>query len=183
MREEKENQSAWRRRLEVAQLYKPHGTSSDLCKAVGLDKDSLTSATKLRELVTKYILDHALVNAHDHGYINLDDLLTAALLKKGEQLDFLPRSQVLDRLLKNMQPWYSTTLTYAGKTEEATHRGVLPKIAVAVKKRQGRKLVTIIEGATQTRGNQLKWLKLIARHRAVSNSSYKARRRFAGQVR
>ena len=146
LREDKEAASASQRRIEVSQLYKPHGPSIELCKALGLEKDSLIGASKLREHINSYITDNALVNAHDHGYINLNDILAGALLKKGESVDFLPRSEVLDRLVKAMQPWYSSTLTQSGKTEGSIHKGVLPKISISVKKRQGKKLVTIIEG-------------------------------------
>jgi translation initiation factor 2D len=146
IREDQAVASASQRRVDVVQLYKPHVQSIELCRELGLEKDSLVGATKLRDAVNTYITDNKLVNDHDHGYINLNDTLAGALLKKGEQVDFLPRSEVLDRLLKAMQPWYSSTLTQEGKKEETMHKGLLPKVSICVKKRQGKKLVTIIEG-------------------------------------
>jgi translation initiation factor 2D len=68
------------------------------------------------------------------------------VLKKGEQLDFMPRSQVADRLLGNMQAWYKVIVREGGQEEEYLHKGMASSIDIYVKKRQGKKVVTIIEG-------------------------------------
>ena len=134
------------RSIEVSQLYKPHGVTLALCSEVGFSKDSLSLATDIRNALHEYIVAQSLINANDPSYINLNETLSTALLKKGEQLDFLPRSEVLDRMLKNMQAWHRILLREGGKEEEMVQKGAAQKISIAVKKRQGKKLVTIIEG-------------------------------------
>lgn len=86
------------------------------------------------------------MNENDHAYITLNDLLAAALLKKGEELDFMPRSEVMRRFIDNLQVWHRIVIGEGGKTEEIIGKGAPKKIGIAVKKRQGKKLVTIIDG-------------------------------------
>lgn len=113
-------------------------------------KDSLVLPIELRNALNEYLVAQELINPHDHSYISLNSVLSSALLKKGEQLDFMPRSEVLDRLLKAMQAWHRLTTTSGGASEELTAKGTMKKVSVAVKKRQGKKLVTIVEGMCST---------------------------------
>lgn len=108
--------------------------------------DSYILPAELRSAINEYITQADLINQHDAKYVNLDDSLSAALLKKGENLGFLPRSELLDRLLNSMQAWYRLLIRENGKVEEILTKGTPQKIAVSVKKRQGKKLVTIIDG-------------------------------------
>lgn len=100
----------------------------------------------LRNALQEYIVNQSLINENDHSYITLDELLSSALLKKGEQLDFMPRSEVNRRFIDNLQAWHRVVITEGGKREEIVGKGAPKKIGMAVKKRQGKKLVTIIDG-------------------------------------
>ena len=109
-------------------------------------KDNLVVPAELGNALNKYIAASSLVNPNDASYISLDERLSQALLKKGEHIDFMPRSQVLERLLSGMQAWYRTTSKEYDKEEETLNKGVAKKISIAVKRRQGKKVVTIVEG-------------------------------------
>lgn len=146
-RDEQETSKGMARSVEVAQLYKPHGSAMALCiEHLGMAKDDLVALSDLRAAINHYLVREERINTHDHGYINLDAPLSSALLKKGEQLDFMPRSEIIDRLVKSMQAWSRVVLHEGGKQEEFLSKGTVNKIAVSVKKRQGKKVVTIIEG-------------------------------------
>lgn len=101
---------------------------------------------ELRNALQEYIASESLINENDHAYITLDELLASALLKKGEQLDFMPRSEVMRRFIDNLQAWHRVVINEGGKSEEIIGKGAPKKIGIAVKKRQGKKLVTIIDG-------------------------------------
>lgn len=101
---------------------------------------------ELRNALQEYIASGSLINENDHAYITLDELLASALLKKGEQLDFMPRSEVMRRFIDNLQAWHRVVINEGGKSEEIIGKGAPKKIGIAVKKRQGKKLVTIIDG-------------------------------------
>ena len=147
IRDEQETSKSMARSVEVAQLYKPHGSALALCtEHLGLAKDDLVLLTDLRTAMNEYLVREERINPHDHGYINLDVPLSSALLKKGEELDFMPRSEIIDRLVRNMQAWSRVVVHEGGKQEEFLSKGTVNKIAVSVKKRQGKKVVTIIEG-------------------------------------
>lgn len=58
----------------------------------------------------------------------------------------MPRSEVNKRFLDNLQAWHRVVIHDQGKSEEIVAKGTPKKIGIAVKKRQGKKLVTIIDG-------------------------------------
>lgn len=58
----------------------------------------------------------------------------------------MPRSQAIERLVHGMQAWHKITVSEGGKMEELVNKGGVQKLTVAVKKRQGKKVVTVIEG-------------------------------------
>lgn len=109
-------------------------------------KDDLVLPQELRTALQNYIESESLINENDHSYITLDDLLSSALLKKGEDVDFMPRSEVNRRFIDNLQAWHRVVIIEGGKREEIVGKGAPKKIGIAVKKRQGKKLVTIIDG-------------------------------------
>lgn len=170
VREGIESGKASQRSVEVAELYKPHGSALALCQKLGfgyvtsysilaspswivvymnwttLSKDDLVLPLELRNALQEYIASESLINENDHAYITLDELLASALLKKGEQLDFMPRSEVMRRFIDNLQAWHRVVINEGGKSEEIIGKGAPKKIGIAVKKRQGKKLVTIIDG-------------------------------------
>lgn len=169
IREEKEHGKAAQRTVEVTELFKPHGGAMALCETLGfgyvckaiqdlsrsnanvsslniLRKDDLALPTDLRNALQDYIVDQSLINENDHSYITLDEALSSALLKKGENLDFMPRSEVNRRFIDNLQAWHRVVISEGGKREEIVGKGAPKKIGIAVKKRQGKKLVTIIDG-------------------------------------
>lgn len=112
---------------------------------------------ELRNALQDYIIKQNLINENDHAYITLNDLLSSSLLKKGEDLDFMPRSEVNRRFIDNLQAWHRLIINEGGKREEIIGKGAPKKIGIAVKKRQGKKLVTIIDGMSTLRSNSC-WL-------------------------
>lgn len=109
-------------------------------------KDDLVLPLELRNALQDYINKQNLINENDHAYITLNDALSSALLKKGEDSTFMPRSEVNRRFIDNLQAWHRVVINEGGKREEIIGKGAPEKIGIAVKKRQGKKLVTIIDG-------------------------------------
>jgi translation initiation factor 2D len=63
---------------------------------------------EIRSIVNEYVTAKGLVNAREPQYINVDALLTSTLTsaKSNEDIEFLKRTDVVQRLVDRMQSWY-----------------------------------------------------------------------------
>jgi hypothetical protein len=75
----------------------------------------LFTQVEIRSIVNGYVMAKQMLNPKDQAYVNVteDPILLDALsdLKAGErkqlqEIGFLRRNEVADRIIKNMQPWY-----------------------------------------------------------------------------
>ncbi|KAB5591361.1 Eukaryotic translation initiation factor 2D [Ceratobasidium theobromae] len=113
----------------VEEVWFPEANTEGFFEACGESAPHYTLAS-LRPLLSKYITTHNLQHPSIPKYVVLDDVLSRALLGKGEEKEFVGRDELVDRLSKNMKAM----------------KGPLPQIAVQTKTRQGRKVVTLVTG-------------------------------------
>jgi translation initiation factor 2D len=69
-------------------------------------EDSLHTSNQVRQLFDQYVTTHSLVHPREKQYIVLDDVLRNVLQQKGEELEFMTRSEAIEKLRKGMQPWH-----------------------------------------------------------------------------
>ncbi|KAG9105255.1 hypothetical protein FRC07_009449, partial [Ceratobasidium sp. 392] len=95
----------------------------------------------LRPLLNGYITSHNLQHPSNPKYVVLDDVLSQALRRKGEEeKEFVARDELVDRLTGNMKGMWRVGESGAFK------KLPLPPIVVHTKARQGRKVVTLTTG-------------------------------------
>lgn len=80
-----------------------------------LSPGDLFTQVEIRSIVNGYVKAKQLLNPKDQAYVNVteDSILLNALsdLKASErkqlqEVEFLRRNEVADKIIKNMQPWY-----------------------------------------------------------------------------
>ncbi|KAF8713244.1 Translation initiation factor SUI1, partial [Rhizoctonia solani] len=97
--------------------------------------------SSLRPLLTKYITAHNLQHPTNPKFVVLDEVLSRALLRKGENdKEFVGRDELVDRLSGNMKGMWRV-----GGTGNFKKLPLHP-VNVQTKTRQGRKVVTLITG-------------------------------------
>ncbi|QRV92723.1 translation initiation factor SUI1 [Ceratobasidium sp. AG-Ba] len=95
----------------------------------------------LRPLLNGYITSHNLQHPANPKYVVLDDVLSRALRKKGEEpKEFVGRDELVERLTGNMKGMWR--VGGSGPFKKLP----LPPIVVQTKNRQGRKVVTLMTG-------------------------------------
>ncbi|KAL0952792.1 hypothetical protein HGRIS_007017 [Hohenbuehelia grisea] len=145
-REEREERDRNRaKELVVAEAWKPLGSGSTaFFTACGKSTTALYTLSEIRAAINHYVTDKQLINPREQQYINVDEVLRAAMQGKGDQSpEFMKRDEITRHVVNKMQAWHS--VTPEGK-EPAFKKGVLKPISVAVKIKQGRKAVTLITG-------------------------------------
>ncbi|KAG6330594.1 hypothetical protein ID866_8497 [Astraeus odoratus] len=150
-REKREEEERSRvKEMEIRELWKPHVASGSgrFFLEGGFDTSALYTYAELKAAVVKYITARQLINARDQSYANVsaDELLLNTLAGKNEShenLEFLKREEVVQRLSEKMQSWYEVC---AEGKEPVLKKGQLKPISVVVKTRQGRRASTLISG-------------------------------------
>ncbi|KAI0351003.1 eukaryotic translation initiation factor SUI1 family protein [Trametes cingulata] len=147
-REQKEREAEEKRKgeIQVAELWKPFGTTVPFFVASEKDTSDLYSIADIKAIFNDYVASRNLVNANDQQYINVgsDQALAGAVSVKGEDTpEFMKRDEVLKRIRNNMQTWHEIK---AEGREVVRKKGELKPISVVVKIRQGRKACTLITG-------------------------------------
>ncbi|KAI0772460.1 eukaryotic translation initiation factor SUI1 family protein [Trametes elegans] len=147
-REQKEREAEEKRKgeIQVAELWKPFGTTVPLFVAAGKDTSDLYTIADIRTVVGEYIAARGLVNANDPQYINVgaDQPLAGAVAARGEDTpEFMKRDEVLRRVRTHMQTWHEVR---ADGRDAFRKKGELKPISVVVKIRQGRKACTLVTG-------------------------------------
>ena len=78
----------------------------------------LFTQVEIRSIVNEYVTAKQILNPKDQAYVNVteDSSLFDALSdtraserKQLQEIGFLRRNEVADRIIKNMQPWYEIT--------------------------------------------------------------------------
>jgi hypothetical protein len=131
-------------------------------------EDSLHPPGEVRKILDDYIATHSLVHPREKKYIVLDAVLRACLQRKSDpkDLEFLSRQEAHERLQSGMQPWHeisvhgaeTPTVRYESDREtRATsgacdltlenRKGPVPVVRVDLKRRQQKRIVTVITGA------------------------------------
>ncbi|KAF9384209.1 hypothetical protein BGX21_001364 [Mortierella sp. AD011] len=129
--------------LEVLEAYRPNSTSSGLFEATGRSKDGYYSLQELRAMLAAYIKEKQLSDPKNQRFIRPDEILRAALSKKGEQLDRVPRDETSDRLVNNMV--HHHFIGYKDQQPRFVKGGIKP-IQIVQEIRSGRKTVTKVSG-------------------------------------
>ncbi|KAI0370925.1 eukaryotic translation initiation factor SUI1 family protein [Pilatotrama ljubarskyi] len=147
-REQREREAEEKRKgeIQVAELWKPFGTTVPFFVAAGKDTSDLYSIADIKAITSDYIASRNLVNSNDQQYINVgsDQALAGAVSVKGEDTpEFMKRDEVLKRVRANMQTWHEIK---AEGRDVVRKKGELKPISVVVKIRQGRKACTLITG-------------------------------------
>ncbi|CAE6439419.1 unnamed protein product, partial [Rhizoctonia solani] len=97
--------------------------------------------SSLRPLLNKYVTGHNLQHPTNPKFVVLDEVLSRALLRKGEnEKEFVGRDELVDRLSGNMKGMWRV-----GGTGNFKKLPLHP-VNVQTKTRQGRKVVTLITG-------------------------------------
>ncbi|KDQ16990.1 hypothetical protein BOTBODRAFT_172600 [Botryobasidium botryosum FD-172 SS1] len=126
--------------LVVKELHKPHGSSVAFFKTIGNPPDELYAGSDLRTILEDYIHAHSLVCEQDKKYIRPDENLSF-LFAKNETSEFLPRSELVERLVGTMQHWHSVV---ADGRDPVLKKGKLSPISIVIKLRQGKRASTLI---------------------------------------
>lgn len=83
--------------LEVMEAYRPNGSSASLFENTNRSKDGYYTLQELRALLAEYFKEKNLADPKNQRIIKLDEPLREALLKKGENVDRIPRDQTSER--------------------------------------------------------------------------------------
>ncbi|KAJ3293401.1 Eukaryotic translation initiation factor 2D [Borealophlyctis nickersoniae] len=132
--------------MSCTELYKGTSKIATLFEQIGLSKDSLFTATEIRNALNEYAQSKELVDKANPRLVKIDPYLCDAVLEKDEynSIDVLPRDVITQRLIAKMQPFHELTLP--GRDPEV-RKGQLNPIHVTVDKpRNGTKVVTKITG-------------------------------------
>ncbi|KAI9205966.1 uncharacterized protein BJ171DRAFT_500223 [Polychytrium aggregatum] len=128
--------------IKTTELLKPHGATLAFFSNLGF-KDRLFTLAELRDSVGQYIQSQSLADESNPRMIKLDDLLGNAVRAKDEDFVWLKRDVIVQRLSDRMQPHYE--LCIPGREPEIC-KGALVPMLVTIEQRQGRKMVTRIQG-------------------------------------
>ncbi|KAF9355400.1 hypothetical protein BGX26_006616 [Mortierella sp. AD094] len=129
--------------LEVLEAYRPNSASTGLFEATGRSKDGYYTLQELRTMLAAYVKEKQLSDPKNQRFIRPDELLRAALSKKGEQLDRVPRDETSDRLVNNMV--HHHFIGYKDQQPRFVKGGIKP-IQIVQEIRTGRKTVTKVSG-------------------------------------
>ncbi|CAE6515768.1 unnamed protein product [Rhizoctonia solani] len=124
----------------VEEVWFPEASTESFFEACG-ESTAYYTLLSLRRLLNKYITTHNLQHPTNPKFVVLDEVLSRALLRKGEDgKEFLGRDELVERLSGNMKGMWRVGGTGGFK------KMPLHPINVQTKKRQGRKVVTLITG-------------------------------------
>ncbi|KDN45023.1 hypothetical protein RSAG8_05196, partial [Rhizoctonia solani AG-8 WAC10335] len=124
----------------VEEVWFPEASTESFFEACG-ESTAYYTLLSLRRLLNKYITTHNLQHPTNPKFVVLDEVLSRALLRKGEDgKEFLGRDELVERLSGNMKGMWRVGGTGGFK------KMPLHPINVRTKKRQGRKVVTLITG-------------------------------------
>ncbi|KAG0356535.1 hypothetical protein BG005_004533 [Podila minutissima] len=129
--------------LEVMEAYRPNGSSASLFENTNRSKDGYYTLQELRALLAEYFKEKNLADPKNQRIIKLDEPLREALLKKGENVDRIPRDQTSERLIGNMVLHHF--VGYKGQSVKFVKGGV-KSILITQEIRTGRKTVTKVSG-------------------------------------
>ncbi|KAF9316595.1 hypothetical protein BG003_001782 [Podila horticola] len=129
--------------LEVMEAYRPNGSSVSLFENANRSKDDYYTLQELRALLAEYFKEKNLTDPKNQRIVKLDEPLREALLKKGENVDRIPRDQTSDRLVGNMVLHHF--VGYKGQPVKFVKGGV-KSILITQEIRTGRKTVTKVSG-------------------------------------
>ncbi|CAE6439388.1 unnamed protein product [Rhizoctonia solani] len=124
----------------VEEVWFPEANTEGFFEACGESAPHYTLSS-LRPLLSKYITTHSLQHPTNPKFVVLDEILSRALLRKGEgEKEFVGRDELADRLSGNMKGMWRVGGTGGFK------KMPLQPVHVQTKTRQGRKVVTLITG-------------------------------------
>ncbi|KAG9100249.1 hypothetical protein FRC06_004353 [Ceratobasidium sp. 370] len=124
----------------VEEVWFPEAAAEGFFEACGASEKSYPLSA-LRPLLNGYIASQKLQHPANPKYVVLDDVLSQALRRKGEeQKEFVGRDELVDRLTGNMKGMWRVGGSGSFK------KLPLPSIVIHTKARQGRKVVTLTTG-------------------------------------
>ncbi|KAH7322078.1 hypothetical protein B0J17DRAFT_723750 [Rhizoctonia solani] len=124
----------------VEEVWFPEASTESFFEACGESAPHYTYSS-LRPLLSKYITTHKLQHPSTPKFVVLDEVLSRALLKKGESgIEFVGRDELVERLSGNMKGMWRVGGTGGFK------KMPLHPVNVQTKTRQGRKVVTLVTG-------------------------------------
>ncbi|CAE6442338.1 unnamed protein product [Rhizoctonia solani] len=124
----------------VEEVWFPEASTEGFFEACGESAPHYTLSS-LRPLLSKYIAAHNLQHPTTPKFVVLDDVLSRALLRKGEDgKEFVGREEMVERLLGNMKGMWRVGGVGGFK------KMPLHPVNVQTKTRQGRKVVTLVTG-------------------------------------
>ncbi|KAG8739754.1 hypothetical protein FRC11_000566, partial [Ceratobasidium sp. 423] len=136
---EKDNATS-AKEIVVEEVWFPEANTEGFFEACGESAPHYTLSS-LRPLLGKYITTHNLQHPTNPKFVVLDEILSRALLRKGEDdKEFVGRDELVDRLSGNMKGMWR--IGGAGGFKKMP----LQPMQVQTKTRQGRKVVTLITG-------------------------------------
>ncbi|OBZ74898.1 Translation machinery-associated protein 64 [Grifola frondosa] len=145
-RKDKEEEEKRKGEIQVAELWKPFGSTVGWFVAAEKDTSDLYTLSDIKATFNAYVATKNLINARDQQYINVGNdpaLLAAATNKNEDAPEFLKREDVLGRLRDHMQSWYE--IRVEGQ-DVIRKKGQLKPVSVVTKMRQGRKACTLVTG-------------------------------------
>ncbi|ORY26308.1 hypothetical protein BCR39DRAFT_541242 [Naematelia encephala] len=124
------------REMEIIEWWKPNDPFWEIA---GLDRNSLYPATHLKSAFEDYIAKHNLIDPHNHRIIRLDDDLGRAIgIKRPDAGLTITRDEAFGKLRQGV--------TRSVSVDGVQRKGALEPIALTVKTRQGRRVVTHVTG-------------------------------------
>ncbi|KAG0332339.1 hypothetical protein BG004_001295 [Podila humilis] len=129
--------------LEVLEVYRSSSSSASLFEATGRSMDGYYTLQEARAALAEYFKEKNLADPKNQRIIKLDTTLREALLKKGENVDRIPRDQTSDRLVANMVLHHF--IGYKGQPVKFVKGGVKP-VMIVQEIRTGRKTATRVSG-------------------------------------
>ncbi|KAJ3055278.1 hypothetical protein HK097_011009 [Rhizophlyctis rosea] len=128
-------------KLTMTELYKGTSSINRVFNEIGLSEESLFTHVELRNAVNEYAKVKDLTDKANPRMVKIDALLCDAVLDKAEYnaIDFLPRDQIVQRLLKKMQEYHEIKMP---GNDPVVRKGRMKPIQILIEQRQGRKTVT-----------------------------------------
>ncbi|KAG8704625.1 hypothetical protein FRC08_002125, partial [Ceratobasidium sp. 394] len=137
---EREVENHGAKEILVEEVWFPEATVEGFFEACGTS-EKCYPVSALRPLLNGYIASRKLQHPSNPKYVVLDDILSQALRRKGEeQKEFVGRDELVDRLTGNMKGMWR--VGGSGPFKKLP----LPPIVIQIKARQGRKVVTLTTG-------------------------------------
>ncbi|KZS88795.1 hypothetical protein SISNIDRAFT_387553, partial [Sistotremastrum niveocremeum HHB9708] len=132
--------------IDVVECWKPQGTNVKFFEECKLSTSKSYTHSEVRAALQTYINlnKDQLIDPRKQHLIKLDPILASVVLSKDEWIDNLKREDILDRLIRGMQPWYQ--IKFPGEEVSSPKKGSPPVIKIDVKMRQGRKACTLTTG-------------------------------------